>query len=703
MEQIELIKKTAALLNLTEKQVTAVSSLAADGCTIAFIARYRKEQTDNLDEIAINEIQLTHEKLTAIEKRREYIINFLETEKKLTTELKGKLLQAQTLLELEDIYLPFKPRKKTRADKAIEAGLQSLADYILLTNPDSKQALLHAKKFINDSIESAEQAMEGALDILVQKISDSADARKQLRNSMSMGTFLCSIKRGKKETAAKYKDYFDYSEPLQKLPAHRIMATLRGEHEGFLNLSITPNRDIDSLALDLSKLTFNKTGELLKKAAVESCERHLLPSITKDLLKNLRAKAEQDSVVIFAKNLERILLAAPFGEKAVIGIDPGIRTGCKAAAIDQNGNYLDFTTLYLHKNPEEIKKLNPWLEKYSIQGIAIGDGTYGKETYSLVKELCKQTDIVPTMVDEDGASVYSASTIARDEFPKLDVTVKGAISIARRFQDPLAELVKIDPKSLGVGQYQHDISTSLLQDYLTKTVEWAVNKVGVNINTAGYHLLAYISGLDKKRAKEIVTYRSEHKIINNRNELKKIKGIGAKAFEQSAGFLRIYNGSNPLDTTGVHPESYQTVTSLADSCQVAVADLVNNPAIIKTTDLPSQLNVPQLDSILQELTSRGLDPRKEFTVNHFSDEVQAFDDLKPGMIIQGVIDNVAAFGAFIDLGIKENGLVHISEVSSEYITDINSVLAIGDAVTVKVIGLDTERKRIQLSIKQVNN
>lgn len=695
-----LYNEVSKLLEVESGQVESVMMLTNEGCTIPFISRYRKEATGQLDEVKIDEIIKTFKQLEELEKRRSYIISFLKKENKLTAILKKNLTKANSLNELEDIYLPFKPRKKTLADKAVEFGLTPLAEKI--KNGISEQEISKlAKSFVNDEVEDVDSAITHAMNIVIQEYSDSADVRKFVRENLKKGNFSSGVKRGKKEIGSKYKDYFEFTEPLDKMASHRVMAIVRGSNEGILNLSVFPSeKSSANISKNIAKLLYKKDSSMLVKAADESLDRYINKSIGNDIIKNLKGIAELDSVAIFSKNLEKILLSAPFGEKAVIGIDPGIRTGCKAVVLNENGEYVEFTTLYLHSNVNDLKKIIPWIDKYNIKGISIGDGTFGRETFKMVSELLDNRDIAIVLVDEDGASVYSASEAARDEFPKLDVVVRGAISIGRRFQDPLAELVKIDPKSLGVGQYQHDITPNLLKENLTKTVEWAVNSVGVNVNTASYHLLSFISGLDLKKAKEIVNYRKSVRRIKKSSEIKKIKGIGEKAYQQSSGFLRIYNGEQILDESGVHPESYKDVIKISDYYNVSVEELIENPSIIEKNVIKLKLKILELDSIVDELKLKGLDPRKEFHAVEFDNTISNIDDLTLGMNLNGVVDNVLAFGAFIDIGIKDKGLVHISEVSNTFVKDINEVLSIGDEVVVKIISIDKDRGRISLSIKQ---
>lgn len=687
------------ILNIKQWQVDAVLELSNEGCTVPFIARYRKEKTGNLDEVEIQNIIDTCSRLEEMDKRREFIIGSITETGNMTPEIMAKLGKAETLAELEDIYLPFKPRKKTLADKAIELGLLPLAEFIIKISPNKTQALAEAGKYLSPEVPDADTALEHAVNILAQQVTDCAEARKHLREKLQRGIIQSSVKRGKAEEGDKYRDYFEFHEPAQKIASHRTMAILRGEKEGYLNVSVALAEDEETVARDITKISFHKDGEMLRLAATDSLKRHLMKSIGNEVLESLYEKAELDSLEIFARNLEKIILFPPFGAKPVIGIDPGIRTGCKSVLLDQSGNILRHDTVFLSQNEDNASKLLAWA-KEGVKGVAIGAGTFGKETYKIIKKLFKGSDIVVALVDEDGASIYSASETARKEFPDFDITVRGAISIGRRFQDPMAELVKTDPKSLGIGQYQHDIRPKLLHEKLDRTVSWAVNKVGVNLNTASPHLLARVSGLDTKKAAEIVNYRTANGGLRERSELKKVKGIGAKTFEQAAGFLRITGGPNPLDATGVHPESYSDVKKLASFYGVTVPELIKNPAIADIRTMKEKLEINEASSLLGELAKKGLDPREGFKETDFDEDISSIEDLKEGMVLNGMVDNLVAFGAFVDIGIKDKGLVHISEVSNTFIKDINSALAVGQEVRVKVIGIDSQRKRISLSIKQ---
>lgn len=697
MEQEKIILKTAEVLNIQEKQINAVLNLVDEKATIPFIARYRKEATGFLDEVAVEKIIETHKFLSEMEKRREFILETIEKKGKLSEELKQKIQKATTLEELEDIYLPFKERRKTKADKAIEAGLLELSNYIL-TNPTTAKLEQEAEKYLNETLTTIEDAISGAKDIIIQNISDSAEIRGFVREKLGKGLVVSKVKRGKKEEGAVYEDYFDFSEKTAKIAPHRIMAILRGEKEGFLNITVEPFFKEESLFNAMQKIFFGNQSELFEELAEKSWKNHLKTSIGTEIKSKLFEKAVDASLEVFSKNLEKILLSPPFGSKVIIGIDPGIRTGCKVVLLDKNGEYLENTVLYFNQNEEEAEKILPWIEKYKVEGIAIGDGTYGRETLAMIKKYVNTKEIVVANVDEDGASVYSASKTAREEFPDLDLTIRGAISIGRRFQDPMAELVKIPPESLGVGQYQHDIPTKKLSEKLKTTIEWSVNKVGVNLNTASSYLLSFVSGLNKKRAEEIIKFRKENGDFTERKQLKKIRGIGENTFLLAAGFLMIKNIKNPLDSTGVHPESYADVKKIAEFYKISIKELVEKSEIINAEEIKQKLKIKELSSLIVELKKKGIE-RKEFAPVKFSEKIKTIDDLQLEMILRGVVDNVVDFGAFVDIGIKEKGLVHISEVSNEFVSNIHQFLSVGDKVTVKILEIDKPRKRISLSMR----
>jgi len=575
--------------------------------------------------------------------------------------------------------------------------LQPLADEIISKNLSLADAQKQAEKYINENVANTVEAFDGAMDILVQRVSDTPEVRSFIRLELHKGVAAAKVKRGKKDDSSVYKDYFDFKGPIDTLPAHRIMALLRAEKEKVLSLSIDFKDTPVIYETRAAQMALGIRSEAAQMAASLSLERHLKKSLSTEIFKELKEKAEEQSLFYFSRNLEKILLYPPYGEKCVIGIDPGIRTGCKTVLIDDQGSFKENMTLYLHKNASEAEKISTWIKSYNVEAIAVGDGTYGKETSSILRKL--YGDLVVVEVDEDGASIYSASETARDEFPDLDATVRGAISIARRFQDPLGELVKVDPASLGVGQYQHDIHKEKLREKLKETVQWVVNRVGVNCNTASSHLLSYISGLDKNTALEIVKYRKEKKKISSRKELQGIKGIGPKTFEQCAGFIRIFGGDNVLDSTGVHPESYKDLKAIAKLMNEDLEELVSVPDKIDVKKVNNDLAIKEISSVIDELRKGSLDLREDFSAPSFDNSLESFEDAKVGMIVPGKIDNVVAFGAFVDIGLKEKGLVHISEIAHEYVSDIFEFLNIGDMVTVKILSIDNERKRISLTMK----
>ncbi len=696
-----IVDKITSKLNLSLKTVSAIITLTEEGSTIPFIARYRKEMTENADELIIEKVIETYNLIKELNKRRDAILKSLEEQNFLTPELEKALKESENIKTLEDIYLPYKPRKQTEADKAIEKGLKPLAELIIKKNPSKTDVLTHYIDNLKGKAETEEEAYQGAFAILVQMVSENSNVRKFLRENMNYGTLCSKKRRGFSEENSKYEDYYNFEEKISRIKSHRIMAILRGENEKVLSISISPSWENERLSEIFSKIAFGRNGEIFDEAAELALKKHLLKSIENEILTELKEKAEIESAEIFCRNLEKTLLNAPFGEKWVIGIDPGIRTGCKCALINQNGEYIDNKVIYLSSNSKEGEKLSEWIEKYPVEGIAIGSGTFGRESIEIIKNIFSNKNIVIELVDEDGASIYSASETAREEFPNLDITVRGAISIARRFQDPMAELVKINPKALGLGQYQHDISDKLLSEKLERTVSWAVNKVGVNINTAGNHLLTFISGLNKTRANAIIDYRNNNGRINNRSELNKIKGIGKNTFQQCAGFLRIKNGNNILDSTGVHPEFYSDVEKIAKLEKTSIKSILETPQILSKQKIKDNSDIKELDSILELLKSGDKDPRRTFASFSFNKDLKYFEDLYEGMIVNGIVDNVTAFGAFVDIGIKEKGLVHVSELSDNFIKDINSFIASGDRVKAIVIEIDKTRKRISLSIKSV--
>lgn len=697
LKELNIAGETSKALKIAEKSVRAVLELTESGCTIPFIARYRKETTGNLDEVQISEIIDFSEKLTNLDKRKRAILKSLEETGNYSDELGKAITGAADMTVLEDIYAPFKPGRKTKADKAIEAGLQPLAEYIMLNNPPVAKILEKAKDFVCEAFNDCASAVNGAKEIIAQKIADTPKVRDFVRKSVENGFIVSKVKRGKKESGILYSDYFDFRESAQKITPHRVMALNRGEKEGFLTISAEANKTEKELTNGIESIFFARHSDFFSECSTLALTDRIFGSIETENFSKIKEFAIDASLDVFHKNLEQILLMPPFGEKPVIGVDPGIRTGCKAALLDEHGNFVASTLLNLHLDKNEAKKLEKWITNYKVAGIAVGSGTFGREAHEILKSFFGK-QLVVASVSEDGASVYSASAVAREEFPDLDITVRGAISIGRRFQDPLSELVKIPPESLGVGQYQHDIPAKKLAERLKRTVEWAVNRVGANLNTASPYLLAYISGLDSKKSAEIAAFRRGGRRFKNIEELKNIKGIGAKSFEQCAGFLRIFGGDEILDSTGVHPENYELVKSAAKKAGIPLETLVKNPEIIdKNTGLQKLLP----PSVIEELKKRGLDPREKFEQAEFSDEVRTINDLKEGMILNGIVDNIVAFGAFVEIGIKEKGLLHISEISDKFIKSPAECLKLGQRIKVMVKNIDLDRKRISLSMKEV--
>ena len=695
LKELNIAGETSKALKISEKSVRAVLELTESGCTIPFIARYRKEMTGNLDEVQISEIIDFSEKLANLDKRKRAILKSLEETGNYSDELGKAIAGAADMTVLEDIYAPFKPGRKTKADKAVEAGLQPLADYIMLNNPPVAKMLEKAKDFVCEAFNDSASAVNGAKEIIAQKITDTPKVRDFVRKSVENGFIVSKVKRGKKESGILYSDYFDFRESAQRITPHRVMALNRGEKEGFLTVSAEASKTEKELTNGIESIFFARHSDFFGECSNLALTDRIFGSIETENFSKIKDVAIDASLDVFHKNLEQILLMPPFGEKPVIGVDPGIRTGCKAALLDEHGNFVASTLLNLHLDKNEAKKLEKWITGYKVAGIAVGSGTFGREAHEILKSFFGK-QLVVASVSEDGASVYSASAVAREEFPDLDITVRGAISIGRRFQDPLSELVKIPPESLGVGQYQHDIPAKKLAERLKRTVEWAVNRVGANLNTASPYLLAYISGLDSKKSAEIAAFRRSGKRFKNIEELKNIKGIGAKSFEQCAGFLRIFGGDEILDSTGVHPENYELVKSAAKKAGISLETLVKNPEIIdKNTGLQKLLP----PSVIEELKKRGLDPREKFEQAEFSDEVRTINDLKEGMILNGIVDNIVAFGAFVEIGIKEKGLLHISEISDKFIKSPAECLKLGQKIKVMVKNIDLERKRISLSMK----
>lgn len=694
----------APVLNLRVSQVEAVLELFAEGATIPFIARYRKDKTGGLDEVQIQQVQDESKRLKEFTERKTAIEKSINEQGKMTEALQDALDKAATLVQLEDIYLPYKPKRRTRAQIARENGLQPLADVMMAQ--ENADILAEAAKYINEKVLTADDALQGARDIVAETINEDAALRAKLRKLFEDSATLQSKLIAEKENeAVKYKDYFDFSEPIHKVPSHRILAVLRGFLEGFLRITIAPVEE-EALAMveDGYIKGMNNWSDQLRKAAKHAYRVLLQPSLESEFRSALKQKADEDAISVFEENLRQLLLSAPLGSKKILAIDPGYRTGCKVVCLDEKGELKETALIYVHENNrlyESEHRIKQLVQQYGIEVFAIGDGTAGRETEQFIKKM--QLGLPVFMVNEDGASVYSASETAREEFPDQDVTVRGSVSIGRRLMDPLAELVKIDPKSIGVGQYQHDVNQFRLKERLDQTVVSCVNNVGVNLNTASKHLLAYVSGIGNTIADNIIKYRSEHGKFTDRKQLLKVARLGEKAYEQSAGFLRIKEGNNPLDASAVHPEAYPVVEKIAADLGVEVKNLIGNEQLIKEVKpgayVTEQFGELTLKDILNELRKPGLDPRSELETFEFAN-IYKIEDVQVGMIVPGMVTNLTRFGAFVDIGVKQDGLVHVSEIAHRYITDPSEALKLGQKVTVKVLELDLPRKRIALSIKQ---
>ena len=699
-------KMIASALNIAERQVENTLSLLNGGATIPFISRYRKEATGGLDEVQIGEIKERSDKLTEIAKRKETILKTIEEQGKLSTDLKKRIDMCWDATELEDIYLPYKPKRKTRAEVARQKGLEPLATILLMQRENNLSA--RVRTFIKGEVKDEEDALKGARDIIAEQVSEDERSRQQVRNLFSRQAIITSkVVKGKEEEAAKYKDYFDFSEPLKRCNSHRLLAIRRGESEGLLKVSISPDDAECTERLERSYVRGNnECSRQVQEAVRDAYKRLLKPSIETEFAALSKEKADEEAIRVFAGNLRQLLLAPPLGQKRVMGIDPGYRTGCKVVCLDAQGNLLHNETIYPHPPKSEhsvsARKLTKLVEQYQIEAIAIGNGTASRETEAFVTNQRYDRKLQVFVVSEDGASIYSASKIAREEFPDYDVTVRGAVSIGRRLMDPLAELVKIEAKSIGVGQYQHDVDQTALKKSLDMTVESCVNSVGVNLNTASRHLLTYISGLGPTLAQNIVDYRAENGAFTSRKELMKVPRMGAKAFEQCAGFLRIPDAKNPLDNSAVHPESYAVVEHIAKDMKCSVEDLIKNKDIRSQIDIKKyvseKVGLPTLTDIMAELEKPGRDPRQAIKVFEFDKNVKTIDDLKIGMVLPGIVTNITNFGCFVDVGIKENGLVHVSQLCREFVSDPTTVVNIHQHVQVKVVSIDHERKRIGLTM-----
>ena len=710
----EFSQMIAAELKLPAHRIANTLKLLQGGATIPFISRYRKEATGGLDEVQIGDIQTRYEKLCELSKRKETVLSTIEEQGKLTPELKSRISACWNATELEDIYLPFKPKRKTRAETARAKGLEPLALLLMMQKENNLAAKV--RNFVKGEVKDEEDALKGARDILAEQISEDERSRNLMRNQFQRQAIIQSkVVKGKEteEASAKYRDYFDFCEPLKKCSSHRLLALRRGESEGVLKVTIFPE-DEDMCNERLQRLFVranNACAHQVEEALTDAYKRLLKPAIETEFAALSKEKADEEAIRVFAENLRQLLLAPPLGQKRVMGIDPGFRTGCKVVCLDAQGTLLHNEAIYPHPPKSEYaqaaRKIVKLVEQYKIEAIAIGNGTASRETEQFVTSQRYDREVQVFVVSEDGASIYSASKTAREEFPDYDVTVRGAVSIGRRLMDPLAELVKIDAKSIGVGQYQHDVDQTKLKASLDQTVESCVNLVGVNVNTASKHLLTYVSGLGPTLAQNIVDYRTENGPFESRRQLLKVPRMGAKAYEQCAGFLRIPQAKNPLDNSAVHPESYPIVEQMAKDLNCTVADLIKDKELRSKIDLKKYVTdtvgLPTLTDILQELDKPGRDPRQKIQVFEFDKNVRTLDDLQEGMELPGIVTNITNFGCFVDIGIKENGLVHVSQLADRFVSNPADVVRIHQHVRVKVMSIDHERKRIQLTMKRLNN
>lgn len=703
----QVINRISTQLNLKSRQVEEVLNLFADGATVAFISRYRKERTSNLDEVAVKEIEILNKKYDELLKRRKTIIETIHEQNKLSPELKNKIESVWDLNELEDIYLPYKPKRRTKATVAKELGLEPLAKKLWQQNAGDIEDFVY--DFVNDKVESVEDALQGARDIIAEWISEDQQTRQRVRNLFNREAVIYSkVVKGKETEGVKFSDYFEFSEALKKCPSHRILAMRRGEDEGYLRLSVYPPADdvIDVIRRHFVK-GYGAAAQQVEIAASDSYKRLIQPSLENEFKKLSKEKADDESIDVFSKNLRQLLLSPPLGEKKILAIDPGYRTGCKVVCIDESGNLLHNATIYPHPPQNDyataMDTILSLVKKYKSEAVAIGNGTASRETETFVRSIKFENEMQVFVVSENGASVYSASEVAREEFPQYDVTVRGSVSIGRRLMDPLAELVKIDPKSIGVGQYQHDVDQNKLKERLDFVVESCVNSVGVNINTASKHLLNYVSGLGPKLAQNIVDYRKETGAFKSRAEIKKVPRMGDKAFEQCAGFLRIPGAKNPLDNSAVHPESYTVVKKMAADLNCSVTDLISSAEIREKLNLNNytteKIGLLTLQDIKKELEKPGRDPRTKIKAFKFADGINSMSDLYEGMILPGIVTNITNFGAFVDIGVHQDGLVHISQIADRFVSNPSDIVSLHEHVKVKVVSVDVDRKRIQLSMK----
>ncbi|MEL6674715.1 MAG: Tex family protein [Bacteroidota bacterium] len=697
-------------LSLNPRQVAATLSLLAEGATIPFMARYRKEVTGSLDEVQLASIRDRSEQLTQLDKRREAILKSLEERELLTDELRAAVEGAPSLTELEDIYLPYKPKRRTRATIAREKGLEALAKQLLEQRPSDNPDTL-AAAFVNaeKGVENVEEALQGARDIIAETVNEDKEARSRIRDLfVKKGTLTAKVLKGKEEAGAKFKDYFAWNESIDKIPSHRLLAIRRGEKELILSMGIRPEEEEAHFRLDrLFVQGKHAAGKQVEEAVHDAYKRLMAPSMETEVRMLSKEKADVEAIKVFVENLRQLLLAAPLGRKKVMALDPGFRTGCKVVCLDEQGKLQEHTAIFPHppqrKGAQATAIIHDLVSRHGIEVIAVGNGTAGRETEAFLKDIGLPKEIAVVMVNESGASIYSASAVAREEFPDHDVTVRGAVSIGRRLMDPLAELVKIDPKSIGVGQYQHDVDQSQLKKSLDDTVMSCVNAVGVDLNTASKELLTYVSGLGPSLAQNIVLFRNENGPFASRAALKKVPRLGAKAFEQAAGFLRIPEGKHPLDASAVHPESYHIVEQMAKDLQVSLDELIGNEALCKKIKLPSYVSetvgLPTLEDIVEELAKPGRDPREQFELFSFAEGINEMSDLHEGMVLPGIVTNITDFGAFVDIGVHQDGLVHLSQMANRFIKHPTEVVKVHQKVSVRVVGIDIGRKRISLSMK----
>lgn len=701
----------AKKLNLNGRYVENTLQLLEEGCTIPFISRYRKERTGNMDEVQIAAISEANDKLKDIDKRKETVVKTITEQGKMTDELQRRIEDCWDANELEDIYMPFKPKRRTKAQMARELGLEPLSVILMMQRESNPEAA--AKRFVKEGVKDVAAAIKGAQDIIAETVSEDERSRQQVRSAFRREAIISSkVVKAKADTeeAAKFSDYFDFSEPLKRCSSHRLLAMRRGENEGILRISISAD---DEGCIDRVKRFFirgyGKCSSLVGEAVEDSYKRLLKPAIETEFANLSKEKADEEAINVFTENLRQLLLSAPLGQKRVMGVDPGFRTGCKVVCLDEQGNLLHHEAIFPHppvnKPQQAAQQVGKMVERFNIEAIAIGNGTASRETTAFIKSLHFNHDVKQFVVSEDGASVYSASKTAREEFPDEDVTVRGAVSIGRRLMDPLAELVKIDPKSIGVGQYQHDVDQTKLKKSLDLTVESCVNTVGVNLNTASQHLLTYVSGLGPTLAKNIVEYRKENGAFTSRAQLKKVSRLGPSAFEQCAGFLRIPGAKNPLDNSAVHPESYKIVEQMAKDCHCTVSDLIKDKKKRESIDIKryitDTIGIPTLTDIIKELEKPGRDPREQIEAFEFDKNVTTVDDLIEGMILPGIVTNITNFGAFVDVGVHQDGLVHISQLADRYVSDPTQVVKLHQHVKVKVVEVDRKRNRISLSMKGV--